>query len=223
MESRCTAESNDWDCWKRKPEHNVFGYYDWTEAGWEFIVQEGKEVEESTWTARCRAVEARCQQGLETPYEGTPSADRSLLSAAVYGHNCHHAAQSVCSCIAEEAPVLSPTIVVLDNAWTGLPQPAGNLYHSLLEIAHPEKEGFRCLVESQWKYRESSVDDRCCYSASGTRQDVVEAQCPLAFTGPFRKKRSFAKTSDYACESFLEQRGVAAGEAQPRRVFLASP
>ncbi len=212
-QSRCTRDSNDWECWVKRGKDWAFGYYDWRGLDFQFLEVATSEVDESTWEQRCLGLKNRCEQSLsaDAGSEVAP-ADRSFLSAAVYGHNCHHATEQVCDCVNSLSSNADAFVLVLDGSGGEKPNPPGNVYHSLLVVNHPSKPKHSCLIESQWPYAAQGIDERCCYETGTEYEALPKAGCPHALSGPARAEMQMSPYSTYGCETFFERRGIEPGQ-----------
>jgi hypothetical protein len=230
MEARCKKTSADPDCWDGEKDDAKFGYWDLVDGKWKFIPVAGDEVPVETWKTFCEGRKARCEAGRKAKKGDKLSPiTQTFCSAKCYGHNCHHAATEICTCLEKEGAG-DAQIVVFDDEWVdSLACKPGNLSHSMVTVPHPTAAGKRCLIESQAACGDPVVDEKCCFD--GTAADPkaelkkLEEVCPLTvwYYGPHKQVLDFDHLKIYAdCGKFLEERGTCAAELPPLRLAEAA-
>jgi hypothetical protein len=212
MRDRCKRGDNSWDCYDRQDGELVFGYWVWDEGKQEFVFVkvDGQEVPVDTWQRVCVDQKLRCEQGLKNPSIPSSPIDADFVSAACYGHNCHHAADEVCRCLEESSREIDPRIVVLDNGRATCPLP-GDIYHSMITIADPKDPSRRCVVESQSTFKAATIDPSCCYKTM-TEFEGLSKTCKVLKSGPFKRPMNAKNPTVYSCKEFLEKRGTCEAE-----------
>lgn len=210
---RCTIVTNDFECWRE----GQFGYFGYRDGRGERIFQPlpgFQAAPPDRWQAVCNGRHIRCQDSMNArPGDRTTPITPRFPSAAVYGHNCHHAASDVGKCLVKEGVKDVQVVVFDDGPARELAEP-GNLSHSVLSVPHTDGRR-RCLVESQKKPASgtSAIDDRCCYATDAERAELVKKGCPVVFWGPLREPFDVSRPRVYSDPAtFLRDRGTGAAE-----------
>jgi hypothetical protein len=225
----CTRESKDDDCWKGTGRDAKFGYWEWDGTAWKFVEVAGDAVPEADWKKVCENRKARCLDGLKAKKgEKLSPITQTFCSAKCYGHNCHHAAESICACLEKEGAGDAQIVVFDDPFLNDLPCKPGNLAHAMITVPHPDDATKRCLIESQASCAAPVVDAKCCYKAGDSGMEGfqgIKDQCPLVKwkIGPHDMKLDFAHVKTFKdCGKFLEERGTCKAEVPPLQLGMGS-